>query len=212
MASPIDLVTVLYRPRETMRRVLDGPRRWSVRLVVLAFLCASVGDANVGELRRRLPDLSGTGTFALVALTLLSIAACWVLFLYAFAWAATMAGRWLEGRGEVADVRAALAWATVPVIWSVILRIPLVIYFSRFTPQSGDVHRMVRDFVNSGGCTIAVLAFGLQIVLYLWMAYVGSATVAEALHLPVWKGLAAIVITMAIPVIVVVAAVLAMKT
>lgn len=213
MASPKDLVTVLYRPRETMRRVLDGGGdRWTIQLVVLAFICASVGDSDIGELRRVLPDLSLNGTLALVAITLLLIAACWVIILYVFAWVATNVGRWLDGQGEIAGVRAALAWGLVPVIWSVILRIPLAVYYSRLAPQTLDKQRFVMDFISNGGCTLAVLVATLQILLYFWIAYVASSTVAEALHLPWWKGLATIAIPVALPVIIGVAAALALRT
>jgi hypothetical protein len=145
MASPKDLVTVLYRPRATMRRVLDGGRdRWTIQIVVLAFICASVGDADISKLLAALPDLSLNATLALVALALLLIAACWIIVLYLFAWVATFIGRWLDGQGEIADVRAALAWGLVPVIWSVVLRIPLAVYKSRVIPQTLDQHRFMR--------------------------------------------------------------------
>jgi hypothetical protein len=42
-----DLVTILYQPRETMRSILDRPDRWSLQIVFLAFVCASVNDIDV---------------------------------------------------------------------------------------------------------------------------------------------------------------------
>ncbi len=213
MASPKDLVTVLYRPRETMRRVLDGGRdRWTIPLVVLAFICASVGDSDIRGLSTVLPDLSLNGTLALVAVALLLIAACWVIVIYVFAWIATIVGRRLDGQGEIADVRAALAWGLVPVIWSVILRIPLAVYQSRLVPQTLDKHRLLMDFVSKGGCALAVLVATFQMLLYLWIAYVASSTVAEALHFSSWKGLATIAATVAVPVIIAVAAALTFNT
>jgi Yip1-like protein len=213
MASPKDLVTVLYRPRETMRRVLDGGRdRWTVPLIVLAFICASVGDSDIPELGRVLPGLSLSATLALVALGLLLFAACWVIALYVFALLATIVGRWLEGQGEIADVRAALAWGVVPVIWTVILRIPIAVYSSRLIAQTPDKHRMLMDFILKGGCVIAALATTYQLLLFLWVMYVVSSTVGEALRFSSWKGLATIAMTVGVPVIIAVAAALAFKT
>jgi hypothetical protein len=213
MASPQDLLTVLYRPRETMRRVFDGGGdRWTIPLVVLAFVCASVSDPDIRVLRTVLPDLSLNATLALVALSLLLNAAFWVIGLYVFAWLATIAGRWLDGQGEVADVRAALAWSLAPVIWSVILRIPLAVYRSRLVPETLDRQRLLVDFVSNGGCTLAVLAVTFQILLYLWIAYVASWTVGEALHFSPWKGLATIAIPVAVPFIIGIAAAIALKT
>lgn len=196
-----------------MRRVLDGGRdRWTIQIVVLAFICASVGDADISKLLAALPDLSLNATLALVALALLLIAACWIIVLYLFAWVATFIGRWLDGQGEIADVRAALAWGLVPVIWSVVLRIPLAVYKSRVIPQTLDQHRFMMDFVSKGGCALAVLVATFQILLYVWIAYVASSTVAEALHFSSWSGFATIALTAAVPVIVAVAAALAVKT
>jgi Yip1-like protein len=212
MASPRDLVTVLYRPQETMRRILDaGQDRWTIPLILLSFLCASVGAADIRELHKALPDLSLSGTLALIALALMLSAASWVIVMYVFAWVVTIVGRWLDGQGESADVRAALAWGLVPVIWSVILQIPLVVSLTRVVPQKLDGNHLPIDFVTQGGCMIAVLAATFKILLYIWIAYVTSFTVAEALHFSSWKGFTTIAITVALPVIMIVAAVLALN-
>lgn len=213
MASPRDLVTILYQPRETMRRVLDaGGERWTIGLVVLAYICSSFNDPDVLRMQRQLPDIALGGTLALVALALIVVAICWVLLFYGFAWLVTMAGRWLDGHGEFADVRAALAWAFVPVIWSVLVRIPVAIYAYHLLPVGPDKRLMVTEMIARGGCTLAIIAFALQIVLYVWIAFIASATVAEALHFTTGKGLATLAIVFAIPFVIGIAAFLAAKT
>ena len=135
-----DLATILYRPRETMRRVLDAGRdRWTAQIVILAFLSTAISDPDTRQITRVLPDLSMGAVLALIALALILTPVIWLLFLYVIGWIATMVGRWLGGQGPVADVRAALAWSLVPVIWSVIVRIPLAIYSARFKTEKLDV-------------------------------------------------------------------------
>src|SRR5512140_563238 len=126
MATLADLVTAVYRPRETMRRVLAGSDRWAPQVVVLAFLCASVGDPDIRRLSTVLPGL-GLSAIAVVLLGLVVSAALWLVVWFVVSWLATMAGRWLGGLAPAADVRAALAWGMVPVIWSVVYRIPFAL-------------------------------------------------------------------------------------
>src|SRR5712692_8551938 len=155
--SAKDLVTNLYRPRETMRRILDsGQDRWSVGIVVLACICSSVSDLDIRALPRVLPSLSITATLSIAALAYVVHAVVWVIALYLLAWAATLVGRFLEGQAAVTDVRAALAWSLAPLIWSVVFRIPLAFYRYQFDLHGADPGTLILNYVENGGCTLAV--------------------------------------------------------
>ncbi len=204
-------MTVVYRPRETMRRVLDGHDRWTIQIVVLATVCAAVGDPDIRH-AQYVVNLSLATKLALVVLALVVNAACWIGILYLFAWAATVVGRRLDGHADVADVRAAVAWGVVPVIWSVVVRIQLLIYAQRLVPETRNTTHLIMDFIANGGCTFAILVLTFQLLLYVWIAYVASSTVGEALRFSSWKGLATISIVFAVPFIIGVAASLASRT
>ncbi|HSP15298.1 MAG TPA: YIP1 family protein [Thermoanaerobaculia bacterium] len=207
-----DLFAIVVRPRETMRRILDsGSSRWTAQIVILAFICTSIGDSDLREMQRTLPGLALMPTLATVILALLAGAVVWVLLLYLFAWGATLVGRRLEGQAAVADVRAALAWGLVPLIWSAIIRIPLAIYRNRFILH-GSEGRVLTSFIEQGGCTFAILLLTVQLVVNAGVVVLASFCLAEALRVPSWKGFATIAITAAIPVVIAVAAVLAFKT
>jgi hypothetical protein len=208
-----DLVTVVYKPRETMRRILDGgAHRWTAEIVVLAFVCASFSDPDIRHLPEVLPNFSLGPTLALVALVLLLVATCWVLLVYAFAWLATFVGTRLDGRGTVADVRAALAWGLVPLIWSVVYRIPVGFYRSKPRVHTGSPVQISIDFLQHGGCGLALAVLALQLAFDIWVLFVASSTVAEALRFESWKGLSTIAITAAVPVVITIAAVIALRT
>lgn len=215
MGSPSlhDLVTILYRPRETMRRILDSGRaRWAPQIVALSFICTQFADLDIRELDRVLPGLSLSATLAFVALCLLAIAGLWVLVVYALAWVVAFIGRFLEGQGTVADVRAALAWGLVPQIWSVIFRVPLAIYGYSLHLHGTNRTQLLAEFVEKGGCTFAVVILAFQLVFDLWVVFVASGTVAEALKVPTWKGFATLAITVGIPIVIIVAARLAFRS
>lgn len=210
MASARDLLTVVYQPRETMRRVLDSAGdRFTIPIAILATVCSQYGDTDIRGLQRKLPDLTLTSALALVVLGLVGIALCWLIALYLFGWLATLIGRRLGGRANVADVRTALAWGSVPVIWSLIVRIPIAIYAYRLIPENGNAHTLVMNFISNGGCTFAILALTFQLLLYAWVLYVMSNTLGEALQVSSWRGLATIAIIVAIPIVIVAAAQLA---
>jgi len=204
-----DLVTILYRPRETIRRILDaGRHRWSIEVVVLAFVCASVNDIDAQRLGEGLPDLKVLPLIAIVGLSIVIGAASWVIALFILSWIVTPIGRLLGGTGSTRDVRAALGWGMVPVAWSFIYRLPIVVLMSHYQigPRQNP-RELVVQFLSHGGCSIVVLFFALQSLFALWCIALGSFTVAEAQDFSTQKGFVNLAISLVLPLMVFFAAV-----
>lgn len=213
MPAKRDLVDVLYRPRETMRRVLDsGADRWTIPLVVLAFLSTTVEELDIRRVPEVLPDLTPVALGALVVLILVLEALLWIGATYVVAFVVTFIGRRFEGVGEAADVRAALAWSLVPLIWSVIVRAPLALYQWRYVPKSAEGLGELLSFVSKGGCFLVLLSGAIQLLLFLWVVYLASALVGEALHVPTLTGFGTLAITFALPVVIGIAAAIAFQS
>jgi len=202
------LVTILYQPRETMQRILASAHRWSWEIAALACVCASVNDINVDAAAKELPGLRLGPGLALVALGLILGAIGWVISLYIVAWIATPVGRLLGGTGSVRDVRAALAWGLVPVIWSVVYRLPLTIFARNLHegPQT-DPRQLLMRFLSHGGCSVIVLYFFFQTLFAIASVVIGSFTVAEAQHFSTEKGFVNVVVAIVLPFLVIGAAV-----
>ena len=212
MAAGRDLLTILYKPRETLRRILDDPPpRWTVQLVILAFICSSFGDPDIRHLGRELPDLSLGPMLALIVVLLVVIAMCWVIGVYLIAWLVTLAGRFLDGRGTAADVRTALAWALVPLLITPLYRIPVGVYRSRLTIQTSNLWQLTIDMLQQGAIAVALVIAAIQIAIDLWIVYLASANVAEAMRFETWKGFSALAIIAAVPLVIAVAATLAFR-
>lgn len=205
-----DLLTILYRPRETMRAILEKRDRWSAQVVMLAFLCASVNDADVRNVEDFLPGLHPLTIAFFGVLLMLLFAACWVLVVYLLSFLVTFAGHLLGGSGARPDVSAAISWGLVPLIWSVIFRIPIAIYQSKLDigPRIAGREGLM-DFVSRGGCAFVVATFAMQIVAFALWLLITSNTVAEAQRFSTAKGLANVAITIAAPVLIIGAAVFA---
>jgi Yip1-like protein len=204
-----DLFTILYRPRETMRRILDGGRdRWAVQVVLLAYVCASVNDTDAYRLGEVLPGVKVLPLMAIVALALVVGAATWVVALLIVSWIAAPVGRMLGGVGTAADIRAALGWGIAPIVWSPIYRIPFIAFQSRFPLGSHlNVRETLLDFAARGGCSMIVIFLGLQLLFFLWSLIVASCNLAEAQRFSSEKGFVNVVISIALPLMVIGAAV-----
>ena len=74
------------------------------------------------------------------------------------------------------------------------------------------MRRAVVGFLTHGGCSILVLFLILQLVFELWCIVLGSFTVAEAQRFSTQKGFVNVVITIALPLMVIFAAVFTLRT
>ena len=207
MAVLRDLATVLVQPQPTMRRVLDGSDRWTVQVVFLAFVCSSVGDANPRMMADALPGL-GWSALAVVAVSIVVGALTWVIALWLLAWIAGFVGRKLGGVAKMADVRAAMAWGLVPVIWSLAYRIPMTILVNRFHVNPNiNVAETLVDFASKGGISLVIVFLTFQLLFAVWSVWVGSFCLAEAEQFSPLTGLGTLAITFGIPIVIVLAAV-----
>lgn len=204
-----DFLKIVYRPRETMRRILDsGPHRWAIQIILLAFICASVSDVDPHKITEALPSLNLPVVLIIVLLSILLGAAGWVLMLFLFAWIAAPVGRLMGGVAAAADVRAALAWGMVPMIWSVLYRIPLAVYKNRFpVPTDANIREILLQFMSHGGCSLIVFLIACEIALGLWTLYVASSTLGEAHRFSTAQGFLNLVLAVAVPILVIAAAV-----
>lgn len=211
MAAGRDLVTMLYEPRETMRRILAAPgRRWTPEIIALAFIVTSFGDPDFRRLPRDLPDLTLVPMLAFIALVLVATAICWILAFYAIAWMVAFVGRrLLDGHGAAADVRAALAWALVPMIWSIIFRIPFSIYRSRITITGTSAWQITLDLLQQGTLSVAIVVIAVKLAFDLWVFCLAAINVSEAMKFETWKGFSAMAAVAAAPFVIAAAVVLA---
>src|SRR5215475_14342969 len=146
MQSPSlkDLVTILYRPRETMRRILDsGADRWAMQVVILSAVCTSIGDSDIREVDKVLPGIRTMPLLAAIALAIIANAISWMVTWFVLSWIAGGIGKLLAGTATMSDVRAALAWCLAPAIWSPVFRVPFAIYAMRINASpSADLHKV----------------------------------------------------------------------
>jgi hypothetical protein len=212
MPEARDLITVLYQPRETIRRVLSMSDRWSWQIIALAAVCASVDDPDFRRLKASLPTLS-TASIVLIAIgSVIGVVVGWIVMLFLLAWLAAFVGRVLGGTAPVRDVRTALAWSMVPVVWTVLYRIPFSFYRYRYLGDpNAAVREVIANFLANGGCSLLLLILIIKVATMIWVLWIASAGIAEAQQFPTSKGAAIVAITIIAPIAVVAAAVFAFR-
>lgn len=206
-----NFLRVGIRPRETMRGILDAGRdRMVVPLVFLAMVSFTLGDTDRPSLAS-FGSLPGYKLALAIVGILLGALIFGLLFFYLFSWAVVAIGRVMEGQGRAREVRSAMAWGVVPAIWALVYRIPAVIWFSAVPPEvrSGNSRITFNAPMASQGCVVMVVFGILELSMLIWLLWVQSNTIGEAHRFSAWRGLATILLTAVTPIIITIAAVLA---
>lgn len=206
------LAAVTVRPRATMRAMLDGARdRRVVVLFALAVVSGIFGDLEAPLLRQVLDHPQGWQIGLLVAGVAILVAAAMVAVLYFYAWVPLLIGRFLEGTGEIHGVRSAMAWGLAPAIWALLYRIPAS--FWGLGTGGSEVRfdgRKVR--IDPGaladGCGLRLLIATIEVAVFVWCIVVLSNTLGEAHRFSSWRGLGTLLLSMLVPIVVVIAALL----
>lgn len=209
-----NVATIMIRPRATMRRILDASRdRMWLPILLLVAVSALAGDSDRHEFDSLLAAARSHGIPPLLVIAGIcaAVTVATLFLFYLFAWAAWGIGRLMEGSGTPRDVRRAVAWGLTPAVWALLYRIPAVFLLPRSdsTVRFGEQVRVDPGRLGSG-CAAALVFAALELVVLIWCAAVISNTVGEAHRFSSWRGLATVVLTSIAPLIILVAAVLAM--
>jgi hypothetical protein len=208
-----NLASILIRPRETMRRILDQPRdRMVFLLAFLGGISGALADRKTGNLPAALE--ATPWAVPIMIFVTLAVALLMALVFYGLSWVAMLAGRAFEGQGTIREARSALAWGLAPAVWALLYRVPLALLFPRATTDAVRVSdASVRisgfDFSSMGvGCVVALL----DLAVLIWYLIIGSAAMGEAHRFSNGRGFAVLLMTWAAPVIVLIAAVISLAT
>lgn len=175
------LRAIWTRPRETIRTIVAV----DPKLHVLALTCLmGVGHGLQDATRRNAADHLST-EYALAAVLLGGPIGA-LVGLWVFSFLIHLTGRWIGGIGKQIDIRAAIAWASVPAVWALLLWIPTLLMHGTdaFRGPTADVD--LSPAVLAASIALALADF----VLVVWGLVLLCNTVAEVQGFDsAWRGL-----------------------
>ena len=191
MNSPF--LTIWFRPRATLRHILDtNPSLHVMPLAVVMGITSALDRATDGR-------LGGNGDiFVILAITLLASPIGGVISVQLMGALLKWSGGLLGGKAEREEVRAAIAWSSVIRSTAVLLLIPQLFVagievFQAETPRL-DARMAADPQFARWGSMVMLAAIVCSVLLAIWYAVVFLKCLGEAHQFSAWKALLATII------------------
>lgn len=178
-------VEMWIRPRQTIRSIVQfNPNYMLFILCVIYGFPLILQMAQNSSLGNRFP----TGTILIATLLGSVIVGAIAINLGAFLLKWT--GQWIQGKGTFQHIRAALAWSSIPNLFTILLWIINIIPFGRsvFTQQFGMLSS------NNQDMPLSSLTVILQVVISVWGIIMLLKSLSEVQKFSIWKALLNIII------------------
>lgn len=173
---------IWYKPRSVIKQILD------TKITPHIFILPVLGGIYIllsKAITRNIGDLINIPTILFTSVIFGPLLG--FIWVYVLSGLLTWSGQWIGGRGSYKELRIAVTWSLVPLVWSLfLLLIPQIIMFGRelFSSQAPpiDTNNAVRFLIRNG--------FELsEFVVILWSVAIFLKCVGEAHHFSVWKAL-----------------------
>lgn len=181
--------SIWFQPRQTIRQIVETNPRYLV--VPLAAMLGAAGWLPVsvsiaGRLHLSIP--------VVMVVTAILGAAFGLVGLYIGGWLYRWVGSWFGGQATNVEVRAAVAWAKVPLFVSFAAWL-LVQAFQGFSPaMEGEGEVQATAAVAISGIILGVVGF----VIWIWETVLTCHTLGEVHRFSAWKGLGTLLIPQAL--------------
>jgi len=148
------IISICIKPRATIQKIVDkNPKDSVILLACLAGISSVLGRASL----RGMGDTMEL--FDIILLSLILGPFSGVISLYVGSYLIHWTGKWIGGTSSLQNIRAAMAWASMPTVISLLLLIPEVILFGE------EMYTTQTPIVDSS--TLLLYAFVIFSVIYL---------------------------------------------
>jgi len=178
-------LSIWIKPRETIRRIVDSDP--SYRVLLLTAL-AGIGQALDRASTRNTGDDLSLPVILVICLVAGPIGS--IISLYIGGALLRWIGSWFGGQASSEEVRAAMAWSSVPVILSYVLWIPELVLFGE------EMFTSVTPRIEANPA-LAFLLLGfavIQLILAVWSLVLLLKCLGEVHEFSAWKALAVILV------------------
>ena len=185
--EPVEVVnpffSMWHKPRATMRYVMTTMLAHKVHRLAMA------GGLALALSEIRDQSLAGMAMQpALVIGAVVGGAVFGVIGLYVGSACLRWTGGWLGGSASTFDVRAAWSWSNIPVLWSLLLTIPMLVL-----PDATVVKAMAQPYGASSNPLTAIAA--IEGIVLLWGFVVFLKCLGEVHKFSAWHALGAMLLS-----------------
>lgn len=182
-------LTMWTQPRATIQHILDtNPTRHVILLTALSGIARSLDRASSQSSADTIP----LPILVIIILCIGPIVA--IAGLYAASWLVLWTGSWLGGVAKPLQLRAAMAWASLPAVWGLLLWIPYTFLFGIEMFQSETPR------IDAQPYNLMALAL-VEVVLLVWWVVLNCKAVAQAQGFSAWKGLLNLLLAAAVVIV-----------
>ena len=191
--------SIWTEPRATIQRIVDSnPEAWVLSLAAIGGFSQVLDRAS----QRNAGDKLDVLTIFLIAAAAGPVGG--IVSLYVGGALIGWTGKWLGGRAPRQNIRAAIGWSNVPLVWSLALWVPELALFGKelFTSATPRLD-------ESLPLTFTLVAFAVvEVAIAIWAIVVFLKCVGQVQGFSAWKALANVLLAVAVVVVPVVAMVL----
>lgn len=170
--------TMWVYPRKTTRYVIENSKMTSV--ILLAML-SGVGSALNTASNRDLGEITSTSTIIFISFIFGPLLGLLGWFIFSFI--SYIVGKWFGGSGSMKELQKAIAWAYVPLVWSLLFWIPELAIMGDAMFQSVEVD------IGVGQAIILLILALLELTICIWYIVSNIKAISEAHRFSAWKGL-----------------------
>ncbi len=178
-------LSIWTRPRETIRYIVDSD---PTGYVVILAMIAGLGQALDGLSGRDAGDYLSPAILLVLAVILGPIGG--IISLYFDGFFLRWVGSWFGGQASSEQVRAAVAWSSVPRIFALLLWIPELALL-------GEEMFKSTTFRIESSLVVALFFFGcvgLEVILGIWSFVLRLQCLGEVHGFSAWKALASLLV------------------
>lgn len=177
--------SIWREPRETIREIVTTyANKYDLHLAAVAGIAHMLSWASEKELANR---------FSLVEILLICIFAGPIygyIFLNVSSFSLWHVSRFTGGKGRLSEVKTAVAWASIPVIWSLVMWIPVIAIWGEKCFQKKSV-------ITGGNLFLALPALLLAFASFYYLYkvfYIFIQSIAEVLQISTFKSIVTILL------------------
>ncbi len=173
-------LSIWFKPRSTIQQIIDTNPKY------LVFVLMSLSGFSQVLDRASVKNMGDKYDWPMIVLIAAVVGPVVGIFsLYAFGWLVRWTGKWIKGKSSPVNIRAAIAWSSVPTIWVLILWVPEILLFGQelFTAETPAIE--ASPYLSMSYLGFAVVGF----VAGIWAFVIFLKCLGQVQGFSAWKAL-----------------------